>query len=118
MVGPDRTMLSVTKACAYIKVTEGIMRGWISRGDLTKGKIISVNKRSNQRSIVGVYVDELDKIIPKEDTFDPPDNLEGGYGKLLRSIECLYEGAVILGTNKLLKWEMARNMMRPKSDYT
>ena len=59
-----------------------------------------------------------DKIIPKEDTFDPPDNLEGGYGKLLRSIECLYEGAVILGTNKLLKWEMARNMIRPKSNYT
>ena len=66
MVGPDRTMLSVTKACAYKKVTEGIMRGWISRGVLTKGKIISVNKHSNQRSIVGVYVDELDKIIPKE----------------------------------------------------
>ena len=43
MVGPDRTMLSVTKACAYKKVTEGIMRGWISRGELTKGKIISVN---------------------------------------------------------------------------
>ena len=66
MVGPDRTMLSVTKACAYKKVTEGIMRGWIKRGKLTKGKIISVDKNSNQRSIIGVYVDELDKIMPKE----------------------------------------------------
>ena len=59
-----------------------------------------------------------DKIIPKEDTFDPPDDLEGGYGKLLRSIECLYDGALILGTDKLLKWEMASNMIRPKSDFT
>jgi hypothetical protein len=25
---------------------------------------------------------------------------------------------MILGTDKLLKWEMAKNMMRPKSDYT
>jgi hypothetical protein len=25
---------------------------------------------------------------------------------------------MILGTNKLLKWEMAKNMMRPKSDFT
>jgi hypothetical protein len=59
-----------------------------------------------------------DKIIPKDDTFDPPQDKEGGYAKILRSIECLYDGAMILGTNKLLKWEMASNMMRPKSDFT
>ena len=59
-----------------------------------------------------------DKIIPKDDSFNPPENMEGGYGRVLRSIECLYDGAMILGTNKLLKWEMAKNMMRPKSDFT
>jgi len=59
-----------------------------------------------------------DKIIPKDDKFNPPQNKEGGYSKLLRSIECLYDGAMILGTNKLLKWEMAKNMMRPKSNFT
>jgi len=59
-----------------------------------------------------------DKIIPKDDLFNPPENKEGGYGKMLRSIECLYEGAMILGTDRLLKWEMAKNMMRPKSDFT
>ena len=59
-----------------------------------------------------------DKIIPKDDNFNPPENKEGGYSRLLRSIEVLYEGAVILGTDKLLKWEMASNMIRPKSDYT
>ena len=59
-----------------------------------------------------------DKIIPKDDNFNPPNEMEGGFGKLHRSIECLYDGAMVLGTNKLLKWEMARNMMRPKSDFT
>ena len=59
-----------------------------------------------------------DKIIPKDDQFNPPENKEGGYSRLLRSIEVLYEGVLILGTNKLLKWEMSKNMMRPKSDYT
>ena len=59
-----------------------------------------------------------DKIIEKDDQFNPPENKEGQYAKLQRSIEVLYEGAIILGTNKLLKWEMARNMLRPKSDYT
>jgi len=59
-----------------------------------------------------------DKIIPKDDSFNPPEDMEGGYARLLRSIECLYDGAMILGTDKLLKWEMSKNMMRPKSDYT
>jgi len=59
-----------------------------------------------------------DKIIPKDDSFNPPQDKEGGYSRMLRSIECLYDGAMILGTDKLLKWEMAKNMMRPKSDYT
>ena len=59
-----------------------------------------------------------DKIIPKDDTFNPPENKEGGYSRMLRSIECLYDGAMVLGTDKLLKWEMSKNMMRPKSDFT
>ena len=59
-----------------------------------------------------------DKLIEKDDTFNPPENKEGNFTKLQRSIEVLYEGALILGTNKLLKWEISKNMMRPKSDYT
>jgi len=58
-----------------------------------------------------------DKILPKDDTFNPPEDVDG-FSKLHRSIECLYEGALILGTDKLLRWEMAKNMMRPKSDFT
>ena len=59
-----------------------------------------------------------DKAIEKDDTFNPPENKEGDFGKLDRKIECLYEGAMLLGTDKLLKWERAKNMMRSKSDFT
>ena len=58
-----------------------------------------------------------EKAIEKDDTFEPPAEAVD-YSRLQRSIETLYEGALILGTNKLLKWEMSRNMMRPKSDFT
>jgi hypothetical protein len=58
------------------------------------------------------------KIIVKDDSFNPPEGLEGGFEKISRSIEVLYEGVMILGTNQLLKWEMAANMVRPKSNYT
>ncbi len=57
------------------------------------------------------------KVIEKDDRFNPPEDAEN-FSKLQRSIECLYEGAIVLGTNKLLKWEMSKNMMRPKSDFT
>ncbi len=59
-----------------------------------------------------------DKAIPKDDTFNPPAEKQGEYERLLRSVECLYEGALILGSDKLIKWEMSKNMMRPKSDFT
>ena len=58
-----------------------------------------------------------EKVLQKDDTFNPPDNKEGGYSKLQRSVECVYEGALILGTDKLLKWKRAENMMRSKSSF-
>ena len=59
-----------------------------------------------------------EKAIEKDDSFNPPESKEGNFTKIQRNIEVLYEGALILGTNKLLKWQMASNMMRPKSDFT
>ncbi len=61
-----------------------------------------------------------EKIIPKDDQFNPPAEMAEGaeFGKLIRSIETLYEGVYIMGSEKLLKWEMAENMMRSKSDFT
>jgi len=59
------------------------------------------------------------KILLRDDQFDPPvEMLEEQFGKMSRSLEVLYEGVLVLGTDMLLKWEMAKNMMRPKSDYT
>ena len=59
------------------------------------------------------------KVIARDDQFDPPiEEFESAYGKMSRSLEVLYEGVMVLGTSTVLKWEMAKNMMRPKSDYT
>jgi hypothetical protein len=58
-----------------------------------------------------------DKVIEKSDAFNPPMNKEGGYSKMQRSVECVFEGAMVLGTDKLLKWQKAENMMRSKSNF-
>ena len=59
------------------------------------------------------------KIIPKTDDFNPPPEIMEQYGisKMSQSLEVLYEGVKVLG-GKTLKWEIAKNMIRPKSDYT
>jgi len=57
-----------------------------------------------------------EKAIEKDDTFAPQEN--ENFSRESRKMETLYEGALVLGTKKLLKWEMAKNMMRPKSDFT
>tara|TARA_R110002050_G_scaffold219906_1_gene355781 strand:+ start:433 stop:2799 length:2367 start_codon:yes stop_codon:yes gene_type:complete len=57
------------------------------------------------------------KAIEKPDTFNPPKDKEGGYSRIQRSVECVFEGAMVLGTDKLIKWQKAENMMRSKSDF-
>ena len=56
------------------------------------------------------------KAIKKDDTFDPPKDSRSRFEKSSRTIEVIYEGAKIIGTNKLLKWQLAENMTRPKSN--
>ena len=58
----------------------------------------------------------LEKALEKDDTFDPPEN--DGFEKVSRSIEVLYSGAKVLGTDTMLKWELAENMSRPMADTT
>jgi hypothetical protein len=60
-----------------------------------------------------------EKVIEKDDTFDPPvKSMDGEFSKLERVIETLYEGVYVLGCNKLLKWNMCHNMMRSESDFS
>jgi len=58
----------------------------------------------------------LQKALEKNDEFNPPEN--DGFERVSRSIEVLYNGAKVLGTNTMLKWEMAENMSRPLADTT
>ena len=58
----------------------------------------------------------LEKIIQKTDDFNPPPS--DTYNKVSRSIEVLYSGVKVLGTNTMLQWELSENMTRPMADTT
>tara|TARA_R110000824_G_scaffold2889_7_gene13115 strand:- start:14138 stop:16492 length:2355 start_codon:yes stop_codon:yes gene_type:complete len=57
-----------------------------------------------------------EKSIKKDDTFTPPEDAVD-YTKLQKSVECLFEGVKVVGSEKMLKWKKADNMMRDKSDF-
>jgi hypothetical protein len=57
------------------------------------------------------------RIIEKDDTFNPPEEMmkEGNFEKIEKTIDVWYNGIMVMGTNIMLKWEVAENMVRPKS---
>ena len=57
------------------------------------------------------------RVIEKDDTFNPPVEMmeEGNFEKIEKTIDVWYEGIMVMGTNILLKWELSKNMVRPKS---
>ena len=94
-----------------------------------------VNKKGDDSNAISVlyfeyktYMNEVYKVkntstggqraIKKDDGFNPPKNED--FEKVERVIEVIYEGAKILGSgsDKLLKWELKKNMIRPKADTT
>ena len=108
---------------------EEIQKGNSHRYEYNRGR------RSKDQNIIDVlyfnyktYMNEVYKLketstggqkaIEKDDQFNPPTDMQGDYAKLSRQVEVLFEGAKVLGSEKLLKWQMAENMMRPKSDMT
>jgi hypothetical protein len=58
----------------------------------------------------------LEKVIQKDSSFNPPksDNFE----RVSRTIEVLYTGAKIVGTDMMLEWKLSNDMTRPNADTT
>jgi len=56
------------------------------------------------------------KAIKKDDTFNPPKDQRSRFEKVAQAREVVYEGVMVLGANKLLKWQKASNMVRPDSN--
>ena len=64
-----------------------------------------------------VYKKKGEKVIEKEDTFNPPAEMmeEREFEKIEKTIDVWYEGVMVMGTNIILKWQLSENMVRPKS---
>tara|TARA_R100001509_G_scaffold136519_1_gene90372 strand:+ start:2667 stop:5027 length:2361 start_codon:yes stop_codon:yes gene_type:complete len=56
------------------------------------------------------------KAIKKDDKFNPPKDQRTRFERVAQAREVIYEGVMVLGANKLLKWQKAENMVRPDSN--
>tara|TARA_B100000212_G_scaffold66558_1_gene46280 strand:- start:648 stop:3071 length:2424 start_codon:yes stop_codon:yes gene_type:complete len=56
------------------------------------------------------------KAIKKDDSFNPPKDKRTRFERVAQAREVIFEGVYLLGSNKLLKWQKATNMVRPNSN--
>jgi hypothetical protein len=87
--------------------------------DYNKVEVLYFNYKTHANNVYKLKSTSTgaDKVIEKDDTFNPPADMQGEFSRLDRVIETIYEGVLVLGTDKLLKWGMQPNMMRSKSDF-
>ena len=70
-------------------------------------KDLVYKKRPNKKGGHTVY--------KKDSDWNPPKDKMRGSERIVKTIDVWYEGVMVLGTNKILKWNVCENMIRPKS---
>ena len=55
------------------------------------------------------------RTVQKDDEFNPPDQMqeEGKFERVEKRIDVWYDGVMVMGTNIMLQWKLAENMVRP-----
>jgi len=91
----------------------------IAEKDNNKVQVLYFNYRTHMNDVYKIKETKTGgyKAIEKTDQFNPPQDKQGDYERLQRTVECVFEGAIVLGTDKILRWRKAENMMRTKSDF-
>jgi len=93
---------------------------YVTNRDKNKVQVLYFNYKTHMNDVYKLkkLATGADKVIKKDDTFNPPKDKEGEFSKLERVIEVLYEGVYVVGADKLLTWKMCDNMMRTDSDFS
>jgi len=88
--------------------------------DKNKVQVIYFNYKTHMNNVYKLKTTAAggEKVIQKDDTFNPPENKEGNFEKLERVIEVLYEGVYLVGADRILRWRMCDNMMRTDSEFS
>ena len=114
---PDLTEDEIKK----ITESKGGYQSYRNNNDKNKVEVLYFNYKTHGNNVYKLKKlgSGGEKVIEKDDTFNPPvESMDGNFEKLERVIECLYEGVYIIGADKFLRWRMMPNMMRSDSDFS
>jgi len=93
---------------------------YITNYDKNKVQVLYFNYKTYMNNVYKLKKlgSGAEKIIEKDDSFNPPvQSMDGNFERLERVVETLYEGVYVIGADKLLSWKMCDNMMRTDSDF-
>jgi len=90
-----------------------------TENDKNKIEVLYFNYKTHSNDVYKLkkMATGAEKVIEKDDTFNPPEDMDGEFSKLERVVETLYEGVYVVGADELLRWRMVPNMMRSDSDF-
>ena len=93
---------------------------YVTNRDKNKVQVLYFNYKTHMNNVYKLKTTGTgaQKVIEKDDSFNPPEDKTGDFEKLERVVETLYEGVYIVGADRLLKWRMCPNMMRTDSDFS
>ena len=93
---------------------------YVKNRDKNKVQVLYFNYKTHMNNVykLKTLASGAEKVIEKDDKFNPPADMEANFSKLERVVETLYEGVYIVGADKILRWKMCDNMMRTDSDFS
>lgn len=94
--------------------------GWDSYDDNLDGRIAILNF-SYKTVRKKIYKEKSNKtggrkVLKKDSDFEVKGSGDRDFKKIVKDEEIWFEGAYVLGTDILLRWELAENQVRPKSE--
>jgi hypothetical protein len=57
------------------------------------------------------------RVIQRDESFNPPEGEEVMFRRVEKKIDVWYEGCMVLGSDKLIQWQLAKNMVRPEAAF-
>jgi len=119
---PDEEIYELTKKGSnWVDMYNNSWQANSSGGDIDNNNTLTVlyfNWKTWENNVYKIKETSTgaSRAIAKSDSFNPPQDKRTRFERVAQAREVVYEGVFILGTDTMLKWEKATNMIRPSSN--
>ena len=119
---PDEEIYELTKKGSnWVDVYNNSWQANSSGGDIDNNNTLTVlyfNWKTWENNVYKIKETSTgaSRAIAKSDSFNPPQDKRTRFERVAQAREVVYEGVFVLGTDTMLKWKKATNMIRPSSN--